>query len=241
VQLEGEDLSGAQLQGVDLSGAHLRGALLRDAQLQGAVLRGAQLQGAVLRGAQLQGADFDGANLDHSRLSSVWTWRAQKADCMNARVADVHALQLFDRSPIPATPDAIRKFIEQSIAGIPNAKVRAKVATRMRNGLIVDPAHDDTEAIANAWSNCTQAETSTMPEEKFLEQLFTVLGFWESPREVFFNAKTLPVDFLVEWPHGLTNGCSECYGPVRGTGFEFWSSPAICFLPLRGQGDAQLL
>ena len=177
-QLQGANLSGADLHGANLSGTHLQGADLSDAHLQGANLSDAHLQGADLSGADLQGADFLNANLDHSVLVNVSIWRARNATCTNARVADLRTDNVVESSafePIPATPDAITKFIERSIAAIPDTDQKATAADRMRDGLIIDPAKDDTEAIAKAWSNCEKVETSTMPQEKFDEQRAAVL------------------------------------------------------------------
>jgi uncharacterized protein YjbI with pentapeptide repeats len=66
--LRGADLSGANLYGADLRGADLRGADLREANLRGANLYGADLYGADLRGANLRGADLYGADLREANL-----------------------------------------------------------------------------------------------------------------------------------------------------------------------------
>jgi uncharacterized protein YjbI with pentapeptide repeats len=197
-QLQAADLSGAQLQGADLSFAVFQGADLRDAQLQGADLRFAVFQGADLRGAQLQGADLSGAqlqgadlsdaqlqgadigdaNLGQSVLAKVSIWRARNATCANARIADPRTNNVIEShggKPIPATPDAIAEFIADSIAQIPDADNKAKVADRMREGLVINPARDDAEAISKVWRTCEKAETSTMPQEKFDEKRAAVL------------------------------------------------------------------
>jgi hypothetical protein len=194
-QLQGADLFGVALPSADLTIMQLQGAELRDAQLQGAELRGAQLQGADLRGAQLkgarlsvaglQGADLRGADLNHSVLAKVWIWRARMQICTNARIADLltdnvikmPSTNFYESSrDIPLTRDAVAEFIERSIAQIPsNTLNKVNAAQRMREGLVIDPAIDDTEAIAQVWSNCEKAETSTMPQEKFDEQRAVVL------------------------------------------------------------------
>jgi len=176
-QLPGADLGGAQLEGADLSEAQLQGAHLRAAQLQGADLRAAQLQGADLGYAELPGADLDGADLDHSVLAKVLIWRARNATCTNARIASplTNVIENRDGEAISATPDAIAEFIDRSVAEIPDADDKAKVANEMRERLVIDLAKDDTETIAKVWSTCERAETSTMPQEKFDEQRAAVL------------------------------------------------------------------
>ena len=47
----------------------------------------------------------------------------------------------------------------------------------MRDGLLIDPAKDDTEAIIKVWRNCEKALTSTMPEKKFDEERAAVLRY----------------------------------------------------------------
>ena len=167
-QLQGARLDGTQLQGARLDGTQLQGAVLDNAQLQGALLHGAQLQGASLKKLQLQGADFSDAILDHSVLSNVWTWRARNAACTKARVIDAKPDNAIDNKnePISATPDAIAKFVELAVAEIPNASRKEQVAARMHTGLDLNPAKDDTEAIAKVWSDCEQA-ASKVPQEKF--------------------------------------------------------------------------
>jgi Pentapeptide repeats (8 copies) len=173
----GAALFAAQLQGANLGAAKLQGALLRKTRLQGADLRAARFQGAGLFGAGLQGADLSKADLGNSVLAAVSIWRARNAICTDARIADPLTNNVIE-SPggiIPATRDAIVEFIERSIAEIPNASNKAKVADRMRKGLVIDSAKDDTETIAKVWITCEKAETSTMPQEKFDEHRAAVL------------------------------------------------------------------
>jgi hypothetical protein len=79
-----------------------------------------------------------------------------------------------DNVPHPATPDAITAFIDGSVAKIPNPTKRQDVATRMRNGLVPDPAKDYTEAIMKVWSECA-AEASTIPQVQFDNELAALL------------------------------------------------------------------
>jgi uncharacterized protein YjbI with pentapeptide repeats len=191
-QLQGARLDRAELQGASLALARLRGAVLDNAQLQGASLEFTQLQGAVVRRAQLQGANFNVAQLqgadfadarfDHTILSKAWTWRAKHAACSLARVVTalpqavielVLPSELVPREPdkefdqIPATPDTTAEFIEASVAKIPDGPAKEAAAARMRVGLVVDLAHDDTAAIAKTWNDCQNSPTSTMPQEQF--------------------------------------------------------------------------
>jgi uncharacterized protein YjbI with pentapeptide repeats len=176
-QLQGANLSKARLQGAVLFDTRLEGANLSEAQLQGADLSEAHVQGADFELAQLQGADLTRADLDHSVLAKVWIWRARNAACTNGRVADVRTNNVIDESDVPvsATANAIAQFIERLTAEIPARDDRAHAAQRMREGLVIDPAKDDTEAIAQEWSNCEKAEVSTMPQGRFDEQRATGL------------------------------------------------------------------
>lgn len=172
VNLLGAHLRDAQLQGAELLGARLQGAVLDNAQLQGALLAYAELQGASLEKAQLQGADFSDTILDYSVLSNVWTWRARNAACTKACVIDHKPDSVLEarRLPtIPTTPDSIAKFVQRAIAEIPYASRKQQVAAWMHAGLDVNPAKDDTEAIAKVWSDCEEA-TAKIPKEKFDEE-----------------------------------------------------------------------
>ena len=167
-QLQGASLLSAELQGADLRFAHLEGAYLEGVQLQGADLSKARLRGAYLSDTELQGTDLSGADLDHSVLSQVGVWRARNADCTNARVLDPLTDKVIHHkgggASIPAAPEEIDEFIKRVLAKIPIGDVN--VARQMRNGLVVDPANDDTEAIAKVWKDCKEA-TSTIEIEKF--------------------------------------------------------------------------
>jgi uncharacterized protein YjbI with pentapeptide repeats len=187
-QLQGAQLNRAQLQGASLTLAHLEGANLLAAQLQGANLQAARFQGALLEGAELKGADFDRAQLqgadfsdailDHSVLANVWTWRAKNVVCRIASVTGQNSDSVIDNGfdvdvlfgkqmeVIPATPDAIAKFVERSVAEIPDIVRRDDVVTAMTKRLIVVPADDDSAAIAKVWSDCEEAATK-IPKEKF--------------------------------------------------------------------------
>jgi hypothetical protein len=76
-------------------------------------------------------------------------------------------LEMFKMEELPATPDAIKKFIKRSVAQMPSGRLKNAAAKRMQAGLVVDPAHDDTADIAKVWSDCQSSPTSTMPQEKF--------------------------------------------------------------------------
>ena len=167
------DLAGASLRGASFYGSKLQGASLDKAQLQGAFLNFAQLQGASLDSAQLQGADLRQARLTEAVLSRAAVWRARITNCEAARVQGskydaIIQFTLFEPNrSVHATPEATAKFIENSVAGIPDPEVKQKTIDRMRAGLIVDPAKDDTAEIAEVWRECekdsaevTQAEFS---------------------------------------------------------------------------------
>jgi uncharacterized protein YjbI with pentapeptide repeats len=224
-QLQGARLDRAQLQGASLALARLRGAVLDNAQLQGASLEFTQLQGAVLQGAQLQGAKFNVAQLqgaefadarfDHTILSQTWTWRARHAACSLARVVTAlpqAVIELVmpsglvpsepdkDFNQIPATSDTTAEFIEASVAKIPDGPAKAAAAARMRVGLVADLSHDDTAAIAKAWSDCQNSPTSTMPQEQFDQEHAELL------RNLVCNAENnraaIAAGIVGRWIHG---------------------------------------
>jgi uncharacterized protein YjbI with pentapeptide repeats len=172
--LEGANLSYAKLQGADLSLARLQGADLSFAELQGALLMGAHLEGADLSFAKLQGADLLDAHLDYSILSKVWIWRARNLACGKARVTDLEKDSTIS-DEIPATPKAISKFIKGSVAEIPDAGVKARATDQIRKALLLDPAKDDTDALAKVWTDCAKSETSMLPLQKFEEKSAEVL------------------------------------------------------------------
>jgi uncharacterized protein YjbI with pentapeptide repeats len=178
-QLQGADLSGALLQGADLRQALLQGASLEGAWLQLANLTDAQLQGAFLFGADfsaawlfrvgLQGADLNQSSLEKVALLSTHVWRAKNARCKDAIVGGLSFEALlptlnYDKvdnnivgGMVPATsPDTIAKFIEQSVGGIPDPKVKETAAGRMRSGLLGDPANDAAPAVEEVWRQCEQ-------------------------------------------------------------------------------------
>jgi uncharacterized protein YjbI with pentapeptide repeats len=177
-QLQGASLIETQLQGAILDGAQLQGASLDFAQLQGAILDGAQLQGASLDLAQLQGADFKDSALEFTRFSNAYVWRARRANCRESRVTShkPDAIVAVRSNPergdesVKVSPSDIEKFIERSIGGIPDEKTKEDARQRMRTGLVVDPAKDDTAAVEEAWSKCEKA--STEPSQKEFDQKF---------------------------------------------------------------------
>ena len=196
-QLQGANLRGAWLQGADLTGAQFQGADLRDASLQGASLRFAQLQGADLTGAELQGADLtaaqlQGADLSNSELRLAWIsdaylWRAWHANCSDARVSapKVDAVLLpivssispdlfFDPSnsskalPIPATREAIEKFIEDTVVNISNPR-KSEVRKRLHEGLDDTVQKDDSAAIETTWRDCA-AKSEKIARSEYLQR-----------------------------------------------------------------------
>ncbi|MGZ8533829.1 MAG: pentapeptide repeat-containing protein [Candidatus Binatia bacterium] len=169
----------SDLRAVDFGRASLRGASFWSAKLQGASFWGAQLQGASLDGADLstasleqvglQGADFNNSAMEGAKLSAVYVWRSNTARCQNARVSgqlsdallpiikhddSFELVRLVVRGTVPATSDNIAKFIEDSVSGIPDPEVKKTAVNRMRSGLIVDPAKDDTTSIEDTWRSC---------------------------------------------------------------------------------------
>jgi uncharacterized protein YjbI with pentapeptide repeats len=171
--LEGASLVGAHLQGASLSAAQLQGASLAFAQLQGADLDYAQLQGASLVGAHLQGANLDGSFLDYALFPSVYVWRAKHARCQESRVSGhkpdavvaIISVPGRDDESVKATPDEIAKFIERSVAEIPDRESKERARARMRAGLSIGRANDDTAAIEEVWSRCETASEEPSREE----------------------------------------------------------------------------
>jgi hypothetical protein len=86
-------------------------------------------------------------------------WRAKDAECNDSRVSGSTFNPPFQEKRLrePDKTKALEKFIEDSIAEIPDAKVKGEAADRMRAGLIPDPAEDDTAAIADIWRECEEA------------------------------------------------------------------------------------
>lgn len=191
-KLQAASLLRAGLQGASIENANLQGATLHSANLQGASLSGAKLQGASFAGAQLQGVDFESSELSLANISNAYVWRARNAACMNARIVGNKVDAIIDtqfdsekkREEISATPEQVMKFIERSISTVPDRRRndfyqiyidskremwpsdKDEIEQTMRDRLIADPAHDDTAAIASAWSECEKAA-----KLKSLEQL----------------------------------------------------------------------
>jgi uncharacterized protein YjbI with pentapeptide repeats len=156
--LQGAFIDGTQLQGALLQNARLQGASLNKAQLQGALLDGAQLQGASLESAYLQGALLDRANMDYSVVSGAWIWQASMAACKKARTLKPTYDAVVGSTSVegkvvsyPATTQDIAKFIEYSVAGIPDPITRKRITERMLNRL--DSAKIDT-AVIDLWRDC---------------------------------------------------------------------------------------
>ncbi|MGA7450229.1 MAG: pentapeptide repeat-containing protein [Rhodoplanes sp.] len=176
VDLTGASLRGtlfdrSKLQGASLVGAQLQGASLNQTQLQGASLDGAELQGASLNAAQLQGTNLNSSALTKTVLWYAAVWLARNADCGGARVQNARLDEViqFDvvepTKSVRATPAAIAKFIDDSVAGIPGTKIKQQAINRMRAGLIVDPAKDDTAEIAKVWHKCEEESTKVSQAE----------------------------------------------------------------------------
>jgi hypothetical protein len=66
---------------------------------------------------------------------------------------------------VPATSENIDKFIEISVAGIPDPTVKVEAINRMRAGLFPDPAKDDTAAIEEVWRKCEHASHPDFEKE----------------------------------------------------------------------------
>ncbi len=172
-QLQGASLDGAQLQGASLYRAALQGARLGSSALQGVSLVEAQLQGASLNKAQLQGAMLLRSRLTQAVLVDSYIWRARTTDCEGARVlgnkSDDIVQFKFSRygdGSIPATAEAAAKFIEEFVNDVRNVAIKKNAADRMRAGLIVDPAKDDTAAIQEVWRKCEEA-SARIPQAEF--------------------------------------------------------------------------
>ena len=179
-QLQGASLNAAQLQGASLKWAKLQGASLIYAQLQGASLEFVQLQGASLNAAQLQGANLSDAALTEAVLSEAAVWHTRNGDCEGASIqgSKYDAIIQFDfwrpAKSIQATPDATAKFIDDATAGIPGTKIKQQAINRMRAGLIVDPAKDDTAQIAKVWHICEE-ESAKVSQAEFDKKHATFL------------------------------------------------------------------
>jgi uncharacterized protein YjbI with pentapeptide repeats len=180
-QLHFAYLSGASLPGADLRGAMLDYAQLRGASLDGANLLGASMQGADLRVASLRNASLTGTNLANSKLGGSLIvgsnlWRARNADCGEAEVDDPDTAL-----PASTTRDDMEKFIRRMTAGIPDRSMidtgryesrdrpeddrKDSAARRMRSGLLVTTAPDDTDAIAKSWRDCAEASAKVSKQE----------------------------------------------------------------------------
>lgn len=181
-QLQGASLHNAHLQGASLSGAQLQGAYLyfvelQDAdlvraQLQGADLNHAELQRADLTGAQLQGATLSDSQLTLANLRGVYLWRARDANCSSARVNSPKFQVAFgtsDWTENPATPEAIKMFIEGVVAQVGGPK-KDEVRKRLKEGLVATIQKDDL-AIETKWRDCaSNSEKFQEPEYVYLKQ-----------------------------------------------------------------------
>jgi uncharacterized protein YjbI with pentapeptide repeats len=186
-QLAGASLDGANLQGasfrdvnapregrdsylaaINYGNITIEGKFLRGAQLQGASLERASLQGASLDGVQLQGASINEANLDLAELRDVYVWRTKELNCGRMNLVRPKTEAIIEASfapdepdkpdkPTVATPDEITRFIERTIADIPNEPTKYQAQERLRAGLIVDQTNDDTQEIAKFWNDCESA------------------------------------------------------------------------------------
>jgi hypothetical protein len=89
--------------------------------------------------------------------------------CAGARVAGnrYDAVIHFDfLKQIPAKPEALAKFIDDSVVDIPDPTVKQQAIDRMRAGLIIDKANDDTAKIEKLWPKCEEA-SSKVPQAEF--------------------------------------------------------------------------
>ena len=181
-QLQGASLDGANLQGVLLDGAHLQAASLARAELQGSSLQKVELQGASLREASLQGADFIEAAMDSAVLDGAWAWRAKINSCGKFRFKDRKLDRIVEikirpdnkTDLVPATSSNVKDFIDRAVSRIPNAAKRERAATPLHQRLDVDPANDDTAALAEAWVDC-EAKQGDISDETFDKDRAVVL------------------------------------------------------------------
>jgi uncharacterized protein YjbI with pentapeptide repeats len=131
--LQGVSLNGTGLQGASLQNAMLQGASLHNTRLQGASLDEAQLQGAHLFRAQVQGANFNNTSMSHTLFEAVYVWRARNANCRESRVHNPKSDPMVEVNPrygrLRATSDEIVKFIERSVADIPEVVGKKKHAS----------------------------------------------------------------------------------------------------------------
>jgi uncharacterized protein YjbI with pentapeptide repeats len=184
-KLQGASLLGARLQAASLDRAQLQGASLEDADLQGASLIGSELQGATIGSTQLRGAYFEGSQLQgtdlrdsamrYSRLSRVYVWGALVAKgCGDADVSVQDATVISNEGgtdeQVPATSDAIAKYVERSVAGILDASKKEEARAQMLAGLKVTRAANDAAQIKKIWSDC-EAATKTRSRLELDDQL----------------------------------------------------------------------
>ena len=183
-ELQGASLFGARLQAASLDRAQLQGASLEDADLQGASLIGSKLQGATIVSTQLRGAYFEGSQLQgtnltdspmrYSRLSRVYVWGAMVVKgCGDADVSVQDATVVSNGGTdeqVPATPDAIAKYVERSVAGILDASKKEETRAQMLAGLKVTRAANDAAQIRKIWSDC-EAATKTISRSELDDQL----------------------------------------------------------------------
>jgi hypothetical protein len=157
-------LTGAQLQGAVLTGARLQGTLRSNAQFQGASLVAANLQAALLTPSWLQGVDLRGSQMDFALMTGANVWRASDAKCQTARIAghsSAHVIKPsftllgFTLGAETATPDSVKKFVEEAVADIPDAAVQEAAPERMLQALLNEPV-DETK-IAENWRACAAA------------------------------------------------------------------------------------
>jgi len=189
-QLQAANLVGAYLAGASLDGASLQGASLQEAHLQAASLEYAQLQGASLSGSWLQGASLLRANVDHTLLVGVSAWRAKITACKAALVdADFKSVipvlsegdEIYEIDDVSATPDALRNFVDGSVARIVDAEEKEHIAKKMVERLVSSSAKDDA-AYATTWRACEQAMENNFSQDKFNEEYAKLL------RELLCNA-----------------------------------------------------
>ena len=120
----------------------------------------------------MQGSRFDESSMIYTDFYGAFVWRTRGLECRAANVVNHKPDAIIDRdyenpenNPIQATPDEITQFIERSVADIPDISVREQTIGRMRAGLTLDAAKDDTAETAKVWSDCEEATKSKRDDE----------------------------------------------------------------------------
>ncbi len=113
------------------------------------------------------------------------------------------APSIFSKAvPIPATLEALEKFIEDVVVDIDNGRKKV-VTTRLREGLFASIRGDDLAAIEMTWRNCA-ANSEMIVESDYLQQHADLV------RDVVCDARIARKEIATEivnriWEHGISD------------------------------------